>query len=136
LPREEAVAAPAEGAVLVADPRAREFELRTRGGLKLVRTKGGDICPAEWSQSFMVYPQGALLVSEHPLDFVSTEQWEIAVRMLAEGYTLGFNGGEEVSPDVVCIVASHCPFPLTAVPEPHGDDVVYIARREMEGAAR
>ena len=70
-------------------------------------------------------------MNEHPLDGISAEQWNLAVRMLADGYALGFPGGEGLNPDVVCEVALRCPFPLTAVPGPDGDAVVYIARRDI-----
>ena len=131
LPGDEAVAAPAEGDVLVGDPQGCEFQLRTRGGSRLVRTDGGDICPADWSDAFMVYPQGSLIVSDHPLQFMSDEQWELAERMLSEGFVLGINASEIEVPDAVCAVASHCPFPLTAVREPEGNDVVFVARRDV-----
>jgi len=113
------------------DPCEVEFELRTRGGSRLVRTNGGDICPADWSDAFMVYPPGSLMVSDHPLEFMSDEQWELAERMLSEGFVLGINASEVEVPDAVCAVASHCPFPLTAVREPEGNDVVFVARRDI-----
>ena len=118
------------------DPCEVEFDLATPGGFRVKQTDDGDILPARWDQAFLVYPRRALLVRDHPLAFMSEEQWEIAVRMLAEGYTLGFNGGDGLDADVVCAVASHCPFALMAIPDPKGDVVVYVARRDVAAAAK
>jgi len=84
----------------------------------------------------MVYPPGSLVVPSHPLDFMCEQQWKLATRMLSEGHVLGFNASEGAAPDVVCAVASHCAFPLTAIPEPGGSDVVFVGRLDVPGAER
>jgi hypothetical protein len=106
--------------------------IRGPGGVRVVKTSKGDVCPADWADAFMLYPPGSLIVRDHPLDFMSDEQWTLAVRMLSEGFVLGVNASEAEVPDAVCAVASRCSFKLTAVKEPQGNDVVFIARWETE----
>ena len=127
---------PGRGAVLDVESMAVGEAVRGPGGCRVVKTSGGDVCPANWADAFMVYPPGSLVVPTHPLDFMCDEQWKLAVRMLSEGHVLGFNASEGSAPDVVCAVASHCGFPLTAIPEPDGNDVVFVGRLDVPGAAR
>ena len=127
---------PGRGALLDMESMAVGEAVRGPDGCRVVKTSGGDVCPAEWADAFMVYPPGSLVVPTHPLDFMCDEQWKLAARMLSEGYVLGFNASEGEAPDVVCVVASHCAFPLMAIPEPGGNDVVFVGRRDVPGAER
>jgi len=117
------------GSLLDVESMTAGEPVRGPGGCRVVKTNDGDVCPADWADAFMVYPPGSLVVPSHPLDFMCEEQWELATRMLSEGFVLGINASEAEVPDAVCAVASRCSFNLTAVREPQGNDVVFVARR-------
>jgi hypothetical protein len=125
-----------EGPAVDVDKIAVGQKVKTRSGAWVTKTADNDVCPSRWNDAFLVYPRGSVIVQDHPLEYMSDEQWAMAVRMLGDGYVLGFDCSDAEAPDAMCAVQRNCPFALTAVKEPNGNDIVFVARRDWARALK
>ena len=100
------------------------------------REEETDIVPDSWWHGFAVHPRGSARVVGRAADYMTPDQWRLAVELLHEGYVLGFNADDDEGPDLACSLARRCKgFGISALIEKEGNCVVYFVRDDAPDRA-